>query len=137
MKLREQKKLGILYLVLGAVLFLVGLLTDASDAMNWLSSFGGAIAAVGAVRLLRVFRLTRDPDKAADYDASLTDERTAYVANKARSLAFYIGIYAQLAAALAAILFFKQTLIGQVICALTCVQSLVYSGCYWYYNRKY
>ena len=49
MKLREQKKLGILYLVLGAVLFLVGLLTDASDAMNWLSSFGGAIAAVGAV----------------------------------------------------------------------------------------
>ena len=49
MKLREQKKLGILYLVLGAVLFLVGLLTGASDAMNWLSSFGGAIAAVGAV----------------------------------------------------------------------------------------
>lgn len=49
MKLREQRKLGILYLVLGAVLFLVGLLTDASDAMNWLSSFGGAIAAVGAV----------------------------------------------------------------------------------------
>lgn len=88
MKLREQKKLGILYLVLGAVLFLVGLLTDASDAMNWLSSFGGAIAAVGTVRLLRVFRLTRDPVKAADYDASLTDERTAYVANKARSLAF-------------------------------------------------
>ena len=137
MKLKEQKKLGILYLVLGAVLFLVGLLTDASDAMNWLSSFGGAITAVGAVRLLRVFRLTRDPDKAVDYDASLTDERTAYVANKARSLAFYIGIYAQLAAALAAILFFKQTLVGQVICALTCVQSLVYSGCYWYYNRKY
>ena len=49
MKLREQKKLGILYLVLSAVLFLVGLLTDASDAMNWLSSFGGVIAAVGAV----------------------------------------------------------------------------------------
>ena len=49
MKLREQKKLGILYLVLGAVLFLVGLLTDASDAINWLSSFGDAIAAAGAV----------------------------------------------------------------------------------------
>ena len=49
MKLREQRKLGILYLVLGVVLFLVGLLTDASNAMNWLSSFGGAIAAVGAV----------------------------------------------------------------------------------------
>ena len=68
MKLKEQKKLGILYLVLGAVLFLVGLLTDAGEKMNWLSSFGSAIAVVGAARLLRVYRLTRDPDKAADYD---------------------------------------------------------------------
>ena len=99
--------------------------------------FGSAIAVVGAARLLRVYRLTRDPDKAADYDASLTDERTAYVANKARSMALYICIYVQLAAALAAILIFKQTLVGQVLCALTCLQTLVYTGCFWYYNRKY
>lgn len=113
------------------------LLTDADEKTNWLSSFGSAIAVVGAARLLRVYRLTRDPDKAADYDASLTDERTAYVANKARSLALYICIYVQLAAALAAILIFKQTLVGQVLCALTCLQTLVYTGCFWYYNRKY
>lgn len=137
MKLKEQKKLGILYLVLGTVLFLVGLLTDADEKTNWLSSFGSAIAVVGAARLLRVYRLTRDPDKAADYDASLTDERTAYVANKARSMALYICIYVQLAAALAAILIFKQTLVGQVLCALTCLQTLAYTGCFWYYNRKY
>lgn len=35
------------------------------------------------------------------------------------------------------ILIFKQTLVGQVLCALTCVQLLVYTGCFWYYNRKY
>ena len=62
---------------------------------------------------------------------------TAYVANKARSMALYICIYVQLAAALAAILIFKQTLVGQVLCALTCLQTLVYTGCFWYYNRKY
>jgi len=43
----------------------------------------------------------------------------------------------QIAAALAAILIFKQTLVGQVLCALTCLQTLVYTGCFWYYNRKY
>lgn len=58
MKLKDQKKLGILYLVLGAALFLVGLLTDADEKTNWLSSFGSAIAVVGAARLLRVYRLT-------------------------------------------------------------------------------
>ena len=105
MKLKDQKKLGILYLVLGAALFLVGLLTDAGEKTNWLSSF--------------------------------TDERAAYVANKARSMALYICIYVQLAAALSAILIFKQTLVGQVLCALTCLQTLVYTGCFWYYNRKY
>ena len=95
MKLKDQKKLGILYLVLGAALFLVGLLTDAGEKTNWLSSFGSAIAVVG------------------------------------------ICIYVQLAAALSAILIFKQTLVGQVLCALTCLQTLVYTGCFWYYNRKY
>ena len=51
MKLKDQKKLGILYLVLGAALFLVGLLTDVGEKTNWLSSFGSAIAVVGAARL--------------------------------------------------------------------------------------
>ena len=137
MKLKDQKKLGILYLVLGAALFLVGLLTDAGEKTNWLSSFGSAIAVVGAARLLRVYRLTRDPDKAADYDASLTDERTAYVANKARSMAFFISIYVQLAAGLLAILVFDRPLVGQVLCGLTCLQSLLYTVFYWHYDKVY
>ena len=137
MKLKEQKKLSILYLVLGAVLFLVGLLTDADEKMNWLSSFGSAIAVVGAARLLRVYRLTRDPDKAADYDASLKDERTAYVANKARSMTFFICVYVQLAAALLAILVFEQPLVGQVLCGLTCLQGLLYTVFYWHYDKVY
>lgn len=52
-------------------------------------------------------------------------------------MALYICIYVQLAAALSAILIFKQTLVGQVLCTLTCLQTLVYTGCFWYYNRKY
>ena len=137
MKLKEQKKLGILYLVLGAVLFLVGLVTDAGEKTNWLSSFGSAIAVVGAARLLRVYRLSRDPEKAADYDAMLKDERTMYVANKARSMTFFICSYAQLAAGLLALLVFKQPIIGQVLCLVTCAQSLIFCGTYWYYNKKY
>ena len=92
---------------------------------------------VGAVRLLRVHRLSRDPEKAADYDAMLKDERTMYVANKARSMTFFICVYAQLAAGLLALLVFKQPIIGQVLCLVTCAQSLIFCGTYWYYNKKY
>ena len=100
MKLKEQKKFGILWLSIGAALFLAGLLLGETEYGSYISGFGGGLTAVGLVRLLRVRRLSRDPEKAADYDASLKDERTAYVANKARSMAFFICVYVQLAAAL-------------------------------------
>ena len=137
MKLNEQKKLGIFYLALGIVLFLIGLCTDSSQENNWFLSIGCGIVAIGIVRLLRVARLSCDPNRAADYEASLQDERTAYVANKARSLAFFLCIYAQLAAALVAIVWFHQPLIGKVLCLLTCVQTIVYTVSFWYYNSKY
>ena len=122
-----------MYFLIGAVLAVVGYFAENS----WLASVGGGVCVLGLVRLLRAARFNRDPDQAADYDASLQDERTAFVANKARSLTFFICIYAQLIAVLVAILIFHQPLVGKVLCALTCIQSLVYTGCYWYYNRKY
>ena len=76
MKLKEQKKFGILWLSIGAALFLAGLLLGETGYGSYISGFGGALMGVGAARLLRVRRLSRDPEKAADYDASLTDERT-------------------------------------------------------------
>ena len=136
MKLKEQKKFGILWLSIGAALFLAGLAWNTASA-SYVSGFGGGLAGVGIARLLRVRRLSRDPEKAADYDASLTDERTAYVANKARSMTFFICVYVQLAAALLAILVFDQTLVGQVLCGLTCLQSLLYTVFYWHYDKVY
>ena len=137
MKLKEQKKFGILWLSIGAALFLAGLLLGETEYGGYIGGFGGGLMAVGAVRLLRVYRLSRDPEKAADYDASLKDERTAYVANKARSMTFFICVYVQLAAALLAILVFEQTLVGQVLLGLTCLQSLLYTVFYWHYNNVY
>ena len=137
MKLKEQKKFGILWLSIGAALFLAGLLLGETEYGSYISGFGGGLMGVGAARLLRVRRLSRDPEKAADYEASLRDERTAYVANKARSMAFFICIYVQLAAALLAILVFDQTLVGQVLCGLTCLQGLLYTLLYWHYGHRY
>ena len=137
MKLKEQKKFGILWLSIGAALFLAGLLLGETEYGSYISGFGGALMGVGAARLLRVRRLSRDPEKAGDYDASLKDERTAYVANKARSMAFFISIYVQLAAGLLAILVFDRPLVGQVLCGLTCLQGLLYTVFYWHYNNVY
>ena len=137
MKLKEQKKFGILWLSIGAALFLAGLLLGETGYSSYISGFGGALMGVGAARLLRGRRLCRDPEKAADYDASLTDERTVYISNKARSMTFFICVFVQVAASMLAILVFDQVLVGQVLCGLTCLQGLLYTVFYWHYDKVY
>lgn len=137
MKLKEQKKFGILWLSIGAALFLAGLLLGETGYSSYISGFGGALMGVGAARLLRVRRLSRDPEKAADYDASLTDERTVYISNKACSMTFFICVFVQVAASMLAILVFDQVLVGQVLCGLTCLQGLLYTVFYWHYDKVY
>ena len=111
-------------------------LTEA-QSMAAASGFGGGLTAVGLVRLLRVRRLSRDPEKAADYDALLKDERTVYISNKARSMTFFICVFVQVAASMLAILVFDQVLVGQVLCGLTCLQGLLYTVFYWHYDKVY
>ena len=53
MKLKEQKKFGILWLSIGAALFLAGLLLGETEYGSYISGFGGGLTAVGLVRLLR------------------------------------------------------------------------------------
>ena len=128
MNLQEQKKCGILVTVIGLVMFAIGFLLGDAHMGDFYSGLGCGLFVCGAVRLLRVYRLSRDPEKA---------ERTMYVANKARSMTFFICVYAELAAGLLALLVFDQPVIGQVLCLVTCAQSLIFCGTYWYYNKKY
>lgn len=137
MKLKELKKLGILYVIVGAVLFLIGIAADNGQGDNWFVMIGSAVAAVGALRLLKISRLNRNPERAADYDASLQDERVAYVANKARSLTFFISVYTQLIIAFVLVLVFRRTLMGEAFCILTCLQCVIYTLCFWHYSRRY
>ena len=137
MNLREQKKCGVLLIAIGLVTFAIGFLLGDAHMGDFYNGLGYGIFICGAVRLLRVYRLSRDPEKAADYEALLKDERTMYVASKARSMTFFICIYAELAAGLLALLVFDQPIIGQTLCLVTCAQSLIFRGTYWYYNRKY
>ena len=137
MNLQEQKKCGILLIAIGLVMFAIGFLLGDAHMGDFYSGLGGGLFVCGAVRLLRVYRLSRDPEKAADYDAMLKDERTVYVANKARSMTLFICVFVQLAASMLAILVFDQVLVGQVLCGLTCLQGLLYTAFYWHYDKVY
>ena len=69
MNLQEQKKCGILVTAIGLVMFAIGFLLGDVHMGDFYSGLGCGLFVCGAVRLLRVYRLSRDPEKATDYDA--------------------------------------------------------------------
>lgn len=141
MKLKEQKKFGIIYLAIGLALFVLQFVFDTkvdnSFSEGLLSGMSACFIVMGAARLLRYKRIKKDPDAASDYEAAYTDERVAYVANKARAMTFYIFIFVQLVGGLIALYVFHQKIVGMVLCYLTSLQCITYVVLYRIYGKKY
>ena len=139
MSLKNQKKFAILWVIVGIALWVAALAPEwENDFYSGMTSgMAGCFLVIGVVRLVRVRRWEKDPEKAADYEVALKDERTAYVSNKARSVTFFVSVYVQLAAGLIAIYVFDQRLLGQAFCYMTCFQCLLFTVLFRVYNKRY
>lgn len=136
--IKKQKIVAVSYLAIGLIITLIFAFVNADDYNSGiLCGIGTSLTAVGFIRLIKLHRLSKNPEKAADYEAANKDERVHYIANKARALVFLISIYAQLAAGLIAQFVFGQRLLSMVLCYVTCFQCLLFVAVYWYYSKKY
>ena len=136
---KDQKKYTILVFIIGLVFIAIGILTEdkAGSVGGFYSGFGAGVLAVAIVKLLRHRRLAKNPEKLADYEAAQKDERTLYISNKARAMTFFITVYSELAAGLAALWFMPDPLVGKVLCFAACAQCFIFVLVYWYYSKKY
>lgn len=138
MKLKSQKIYGIILIAIGIILDILFIILQNTEYEGGvICGMGTTFIFIGLVYLLRVRRLSKDAEKAADYEAAVTDERTAFIVSKARSATFYICIFAQLIAGLVCIFFLDQRLIGEVLTFLTCFQCIVYYVILIIFNKKY
>jgi len=138
MKLKDQRIYGIILMVIGLVGWTVfTFLVKESENTGLIGSFFAAFAAIGILRIIRSSKMLKDTEKAQDYETMQKDERTVFVANKARAMAFYISILAQCIASLIAYFAFKSLLTCQVLCFTTCFQCIVYYIFWIIYNKKY
>ena len=139
MTLNNQKKFAVLWVIVGIALWIAALVPEwENDYYSGLTSgMAGCFLTIGVIRLVRVRRWQKNPEKAADYEAALKDERTAYVSNKARSMTFVVSVYVQLAAGLLSMYVFDQMLLGKVLTFLTCFQCLLFTILFRVYNKRY
>ena len=139
MSLKNQKKFAVLWVIVGIALWVAALVPEweSSYYSGMTSGMAGCFLVIGVIRLVRVRRWNKDPEKAADYEAALRDERTAYVSNKARSVTFVVAVYVQLVVGLLAMYVFDQMLLGKVLTGLTCFQCILFVILFRVYNKRY
>lgn len=138
MSIKQQKLLSVSFVIIGLIIGAVfAAWGDDGYSGGLLCGIASSLTVIGIVRLIRLHRLEKDPEKAADYEAAGKDERVIYIANKARAVTFAVSIYVQLAVGLVAQFGFGQKLLCSVLCYMVCFQCLLFVILYWIYQKKY
>ena len=122
------------------VMMLVGLVLTSSAFLGKVDEFwngmGSALAILGAVRLLRGYRLNKDEAYREKAEVAVSDERNRFIRSKAWAWAGYLFI---ILTGLAVIVFklVGQDLLSQAASAGVCLMLLLYWGAYKILQKKY
>ena len=131
----EKKRmwLSIVWLILGVVLLGLGV-AEKVDAF-W-SGMGGALMAIGAVRLLRYYRLNKNESYREKMEIEMSDERNHFLRNKAWAWAGYLFVLT-LAVLSIVLRIFGQELLSQAAGFAVCFMLVLYWGSYMVLSKKY
>ena len=123
----------IIYIILGVALMVLGIL-EVVDSF-W-SGMGGALIAVGVVRMIHILRYHNDESYRENMEIETKDERNQFIRNKAWAWAGYLFVL------IAAISTIVLKLLGQDLLSIAagfvvCVLMLLYWVCYLVLKKKY
>ena len=123
----------IIYIIFGAVLMVLGVL-EVVDSF-W-SGMGGALIAMGAVRVIQFLRYKKDESYRENMEIEMKDERNHFIRNKAWAWAGYLFVL------ITAISTIVLKLLGQDLLSIAagfavCILVLLYWVCYLVLKKKY
>ena len=123
----------IIYIILGVALMVLGML-EVVDSF-W-SGMGGALIAVGVVRMIHILRYHNDESYRENLEIERKDERNQFIRNKAWAWAGYLFVL------IAAISTIVLKLLGQDLLSIAasfavCILVLLYWVCYLVLKKKY
>lgn len=127
-KLKLRLCLAVLYILLGITSIIV--YASGSKENTVILTFGAAFTAMGILRVIRYFKITRDPESVRERKTEETDERNIAIVRRAKAVAF--GVYTFGAAILVIVLEFsgKSSLASAIalnICAIVFIFWLSYT----------
>ena len=123
----------ILCAILGGVLLVLGCF-EVVDSF-W-SGMGAALIVVGALRLIRAYRFTKDASYREKVEIETGDERNRYLRGKAWAWAGYLFILIA-AVAVIALKVAGQELLSMAAGGAMCLMLVLYWGAYFLLRKKY
>ena len=123
----------IIYIIFGAVLMVLGML-EVVDSF-W-SGMGGALIAVGVVRMIHILRYHNDESYRENLEIERKDERNQFIRSKAWAWAGYLFI---LISAVSVIILkvMGQELLSMACSFAVCLMLALYWISYYILQRKY
>ena len=122
------------------ILIFVGTALTVTPELGWLDEFwrgmGGGLIGVSVVRLIQIGRYKTNDEYAERVNVRNKDERNVYLANKARSWAYYYSILLECVGIIVLrVMEYPElsSLLGFVLCA----QLLLYWGSWFYLKKRY
>lgn len=133
MKSNKRIVASIINIILGVALMVLGML-DVMDSF-W-SGMGGALIAVGVVRLIHILRYRSNEAYRESMEIETKDERNQFIRNKAWAWAGYLFV---LIAAISTIVlkWLGQDLLSIAASFVVCILMLLYWICYLVLKKKY
>lgn len=122
-KLKVRLYVAIVYIILGLAMIVIPLFLKNDN--NFASSLGFAFVAIGIARIRQYKLITKSEDSIKKREIAESDERSIFIASKARGIAFFSYIIvAALVIIVLQVLNYSQ--IALIISATVCFMVLVY-----------
>lgn len=122
-KLKLRLCLAVLYILLGITSIIVYTFNLGEDTV--LLTFGTAFTAMGVLRVIRYFKITRNPESVRRRKTEESDERIIAIVRRAKAVAF--GVYTFGAAILVIVLeFLGKSSLASVIALNICAIVFIY-----------
>ena len=130
--------LSIIYIVIGAAFFVASQVTDLGESTiaQILPGMGGALIAIGAIRMYRGIRLEKDAAYRENFEVETHDERNQWLRMKAWSWAGYLFVMIAACATLIFAFIDKKVLMMAASYGV-CIMLLLYWVCYLIVRKKY
>ena len=130
----KKLALSIFWVVAGVALVALSVTNVLNDSLY--AGMGGALAAVGALQVMRNLRYRSDPAYQEKIDTEVNDERNQFLSMKSKSWAFVIAVIVEGVGVIVAMLLGHQT-VQLVLAYSVCLIVGAYWIAYMMLARKY